>query len=186
MGAALDPLSDVERTMRDLMSTKPRDGATQSVRELGWVFSSFGPDPTIVQNTRSPIPWPNAGIANMNPAEARHRVNQRYHMDVLDRNNTHFSNITQARTEWFFNIPLSKVEGTRAEEIIHLLLYDYRSGQIHHLRVPTSYLRDNMPNLRVRRDTNAIDLHLSTENYKLFQDKSSECRFQHLVCPCSG
>ena len=43
----LDPLSDVEGRMRDIMSTKPSDSATRSVRELGWVFSSFEPDLTI-------------------------------------------------------------------------------------------------------------------------------------------
>lgn len=43
----LDPLADVESTMRQKMSTKPKDRVTQSVRELGWVYSSYKPDPLI-------------------------------------------------------------------------------------------------------------------------------------------
>jgi len=43
----LDPVSNVEDRMRHIMSSKPRDNTTQSVRELGWNFSSFEPDPTI-------------------------------------------------------------------------------------------------------------------------------------------
>ena len=43
----LDPLSDVEQKIRKTMSTKPKDRVTQSVRELGWVFSSFKPEPLI-------------------------------------------------------------------------------------------------------------------------------------------
>jgi len=50
----LDALSDVEGRMRDIMSTKPKDSATRSVRELGWVFSSFQPDPTIERKTSKP------------------------------------------------------------------------------------------------------------------------------------
>jgi hypothetical protein len=43
----LDPLSDVEDRMRHIMSTKPKDNTTRSVRELGWIFSSFEPDQSI-------------------------------------------------------------------------------------------------------------------------------------------
>ena len=43
-------LNNVGGRMRDIMSTKPRDSLTRSVRELGWVFSSFEPDPTITRS----------------------------------------------------------------------------------------------------------------------------------------
>jgi hypothetical protein len=55
--APLDPLADVEGMMRKTMSTKPKDRVTQSVRELGWVYSSFQPDPAIgiKGNGRHPV-----------------------------------------------------------------------------------------------------------------------------------
>ena len=52
--------------MRDIMSTKPKDSATQAVRELGWVFSSFEPDPTIDQTKRSGMREPRDAGSNAN------------------------------------------------------------------------------------------------------------------------
>jgi hypothetical protein len=133
-----------------------------------------------------PLPPPPPPVENMNPAEARRRVNQRCKLAVLDRNNTHFANIGQARPDiWWLNIPLKKVEGPQAKEIIHLLLYNDLSDQLYHLRVPTSYFRENLGKLSRLREQ--IDLYLSTDNSTLFQDKhDSKCPFQHFVCGCSG
>jgi hypothetical protein len=51
----LDPLTSVEDRMRHMMSSKPKDSATRSVRELGWIFSSFVPDPTIDRTECHPL-----------------------------------------------------------------------------------------------------------------------------------
>jgi Swt1-like HEPN len=138
--------------------------------------------PDAPETEAPPPPPPNE---NMNPAEARRRVNQRCKLAVLDRNNTHFANINKTRRDiWWLDIPLEKVEGPRAEEIINLLLYNDLSNKLYHLRVPTSYLRENLIKLKKLRDQ--IDLWLSTDKSKLFEDERSKCRFQHLLCGCAG
>lgn len=161
-------------------------GITQfiSIARKIWPAAAIGPG----NQGSCDNPKPTLG---MKPADAMRHVNQRCKRAVLNRANTHFANINQARRDiWWFDVPLTKVEGPDAEEIINLLLYNRFSSQIHHLRVPTSYLRENIrtpepSNLRVRRDTKAIDLWLSADNSSLFQDLHSKCCFRHLICECS-
>ena len=43
----LPAVPDVEQAYRRAMSTKQKDRTTKSVRELGWVFSGYQPDPTV-------------------------------------------------------------------------------------------------------------------------------------------
>ena len=81
----------------------------------------------------------------MEKQEAIGRLNQRYKTSVLTNRNTHFSNINAKKDVWWFDIPLVKVE-PEANDILHLLLYDHRSREIHHLRVPTSYFKRSVHN----------------------------------------
>jgi hypothetical protein len=141
------------------------------------------PDPTIDQITPSRPPTPDIGAVNneMRREEAIRRVSQRCKLAVLEGSNTHFANINKTRRDiWWLNIPLERVKGPRAQNIINLLLYNDLFDEIHHLRVPTSYLRENLWKLKKLREQ--IDLYLATDN---FQD-DSECHFQQFVCGCSG
>jgi hypothetical protein len=199
----LDPLSDVEGRMRYIMATKPKDSATRSVRELGWVFSSFEPDPTIDRYERNQIDRlsdavasnPNANRTNtdnvfigkiMEKHEAIRWVNQHCKSDLLRNKDTHFANINTGPDVWWVDIPIKKVTNPHAEIILNLLLYNYRSRNIHHLRVPTSYFRENltMRNLWERADKKVIHLELSTNSPSLFQDVKhrSGCRFAQFKC----
>src|SRR5215216_952525 len=81
--------------------------------------------------------------------EAIRRKNQIYKVAELNNRNTHFSNINASKDVWWFDIPLKKVN-PGADRMLHLLLYDHRSREIHHLRVPTTYIRDNLSQLVIR------------------------------------
>jgi hypothetical protein len=105
----------------------------------------------------------------MEKREAIRRANQLYKATVLNNHNTHFSNINAAKDVWWFDIPLEKVSSS-TEMILHLLLYDDRSNELHHLRVPTSYFRENRLQLVIREKKKTISLELSAARSRLFQD----------------
>ena len=105
----------------------------------------------------------------MEKREAMRRKNQLYRVADLNNGNTHFSNINAAKDVWWFDIPLKKVNAG-AERILHLLLYDHRSKELHHLRVPTTYIRENLSRLVIRGEKETISLELSTDRSNLFQD----------------
>ena len=101
--------------------------------------------------------------------EAIRCKNQLYKVDELSNRNTHFSNINAAKDVWWFDIPLRKVSPS-AERILHLLLYDHRSKELHHLRVPTAYIRETMSQLVTRAEKETISLELSAARSNLFRD----------------
>lgn len=105
----------------------------------------------------------------MEKREAIRRTNQRYKVAELNNRNAHFANINARKDVWWFDIPLKKVN-PGAERILHLLLYDHRSKELHHLRVPTGYIRENLSKLVTRNEKETISLELSTDRSNLFQD----------------
>jgi hypothetical protein len=111
---------------------------------------------------------------DMPKQEAIDRVNQRYRPGKLNNDNTHFANINHGDDVWWLDIPLKKVRVPAAEDSLHLLLYDFRTRKLHHLRVPTLFLRDNSNNtklfVRVRKDTIHLHLWANRADHKFFQD----------------
>jgi hypothetical protein len=108
---------------------------------------------------------------NIEKGKAIDLGNQRSLASVLDNRNTRFSNINAAKDVWWLDIPCEMVE-SQAEEILHLLLYDHHTGELHHLRVPTLYFRENLSQLVVRskKDKRMIRIELSADGSTLFRD----------------
>lgn len=75
--------------------------------------------------------------------EAIDFLNKRYYPNVLPSEYIFFSNINHTVDAWLIEIPLQRIETETMEENIHILLYDYRSHNIHHLEVPISFIREN-------------------------------------------
>ena len=99
-------------------------------------------------------------------------ANRRYEQFVLNNRTTHFANINAAKEVWWLDLPLSKI-ASGVMEHINLLLFDHRKKELHHLRVPTSFLRENQDKLVTRprkRTEEAISLELSAVNGQLFRD----------------
>ena len=122
---------------------------------------------------------------NIKKLEALRRINHRCKAAFFDNRNAHFSNINNAEPVWWFHIPLKKIEGPRAEELMHLMCYDRRSYKLRHLTVPTSHFRENLrnpPKLLIIDSKNVIQLELSIHNERLFQDRWSGCRFAQFEC----
>jgi hypothetical protein len=99
--------------------------------------------------------------------EAIDCVNSCYQGRILNSRNTRFANVNATVDVWWLDIPRTMYNG---ESPIHLLLYDYRSGLVEHLKVPSSYFRKKQSDLVVRRDNGSISIYLSTDSSRLFQD----------------
>jgi len=83
--------------------------------------------------------------------------------------NTHFANINVAKDVWWLDIPLGKVTSGDQHEL-ELLLYDARSDDLHHLRIPTAYLRSNLAALNVRQDKKCVHLELKADDPHRFRN----------------
>ena len=85
-----------------------------------------------------------------------------------------WSSVNHGDDVWWLDIPLKKVRVPAAEDSLHILLYDFRTRKIHHLLVPTLFLRENSNNMKlfVRKAKDTIHLHLSANraDHKFFQD----------------
>jgi len=95
----LDPVSDVESLMREMMSTKPKDALTESVRELGWVFSAFQPDPSIDRDAaRAPraVRTPN----HSNPRLAGPYTIERLCIGLLEKNVPHNTILAEVKRQF--------------------------------------------------------------------------------------
>lgn len=88
---------------------------------------------------------------------------------TLVKNTTHFANINSARPVWWFDIPVKKFTSDLYEALDLLLVTD-DAMSIHHLKLPTAYVRDNLAQFHVRSDTNSVSLELSSCSTQLFQD----------------
>jgi hypothetical protein len=106
---------------------------------------------------------------HMKKREAINRINKSYGGAKLHFQNTYFANTNAQKNVWWFDIPLSKLSSVDLAEL-NLLLYDRSKDDLHHLRVPTAYLRANQSRLVVREEKATISLELSTDETKLFRD----------------
>lgn len=98
------------------------------------------------------------------------RANRRHAEDVLlNHQNMIFANISPIKGVWRIDVPLQKIAGNGVMEI-NLLLYDQRSGELHHLRVSTEYLQANESRLLIDRKKGCASLELSASEPNLFQD----------------
>jgi hypothetical protein len=199
---------DVGERLRAPGSKARNERKSMGITQFKSIARKVWPDLIIDENKRSRMREPGgaenntnmnranpdirAARNNMSPAEAIRHVRQRCKLAVLQSSNTRFANINKTVPVWWLEVPFKMVAEPNAEEFVHLLLYDRDSRKLHHLRVPTSYLRENLKKpepskLRERSDKESIALWLSsTDDYRLFQDTQSGCRFQHFVCSCSG
>lgn len=87
----------------------------------------------------------------------------------LSRENTHSAKISATRPVWWIDVPLKKVEPGGVDEI-HLLLFDQRSDELHHLRVPSAYFIENLDRLDVRADTGRVSLQLAIDSPVMFEN----------------
>ena len=87
----------------------------------------------------------------------------------LSDNATHFANVNASKSVWWFDIPVEKftsdMRGT-----LDLLVVSANAKELHHLRVPTAYVRDNLYHFHVRNDKNSVSLELSSLSTNKFQD----------------
>ena len=102
-------------------------------------------------------------------SEAIERARKLYGAVKLGLRNTFFSNINAAKEVWWFEFPVAKMS-PEAEEQINFLMYDHRTDEIHYLRVPTEYLRENLSRLMIRKDKPFVSLELSAERSRMFKD----------------
>jgi hypothetical protein len=116
----------------------------------------------------------------MNKAYAIARAGGPEHLDVK---HTQFSNINAAKDVWWIDVPLSRLDDSALEQV-DLLLFDDRSSELHHLVVPTEYLRDHLGGLTVRADKECVRLELNANEPHRFQNVkpiSSEVGFSQFV-----
>jgi len=87
----------------------------------------------------------------------------------LEPTETNFASINASKDVWWYDIPRQKVT-SQQHEVLHVLAYDHRSNELHHLVVPTQYLRDNLAKLAVRQDKDTISLELSASRSHFLRD----------------
>lgn len=87
----------------------------------------------------------------------------------LDSKTTHFANINATKDVWWYDISRKKVTAGQHENL-NVLAYDHRTNELHHLRVPTKFLRDNLDKLVVRLDKDTISFELSASKTNFLQD----------------
>lgn len=80
----------------------------------------------------------------------------------LSRANTHSAKISATKPVWWIDVPLKKVEPGGVDEV-NLLLFDQRSDELHHLRVPSAYFIENLARLDLRGDADRISLQLAVD-----------------------
>ena len=84
---------------------------------------------------------------------------------------THFANVNAKKSVWWLDIAVEKFAAARYSDI-DLLVVTADGNTIHHLRVPTAYVRDNISSfhVRVHNDKDFVSLELSSSVGNLFQD----------------
>ncbi len=87
----------------------------------------------------------------------------------LSKENTHSAKISATKPVWWIDVPLKKVEPGGVDEV-NLLLFDQRSDELHHLRVPATYFTENLARLDVRDDSGRISLQLAVDPPAKFEN----------------
>jgi len=101
--------------------------------------------------------------------EAIDKVNKRFKTHMLTLTNTRFANINSRKEVWWLDIPLRCIKAN-SQGNIHLILYNYRTKELHHLNVPSAFFLKNIKGLVVREDKDIITLELAVEATRQFQD----------------
>src|SRR6266404_5405667 len=101
--------------------------------------------------------------------EAIARMNRAYGGNRIRSRSIHFANINANKEVGWFDIPPHKINAS-AGETLDLVVYDHRDDRLHHLRIPTEYIRSSLKDLVIRDDKQAISLELSADRTDLFRD----------------
>lgn len=82
---------------------------------------------------------------------------------------TRFANINSAKDVWWVDIPLSVLADSEAESV-DLALFDGRTSELHHLRIPVGFLNENLTALHVRDDVAKVSLELAVDSPDRFRN----------------
>ena len=108
----------------------------------------------------------------LSKAEAIARLEREAPSLDMSSASTHFASINARKDVWWYDIPCDRVASGR-HEVLHILAHDHRNNELHHLVVPTKYLRENFAKLVVRRDKDTISLELSASSTNFLRDVRS-------------
>ncbi|MDY0341661.1 MAG: hypothetical protein RBS17_10685 [Coriobacteriia bacterium] len=75
---------------------------------------------------------------------------------------TRFANINSAKDVWWVDVPLSVLVDPEAESV-DLALFDGRTSELHHLRVPVGFLNEHLGAFHVRDDVDKVSLELAID-----------------------
>ena len=73
-----------------------------------------------------------------------------------------FANINSAKDVWWVDIPLSVLADSGAESV-DLALFNGRTSELHHLRIPVEFLNEHLAALHVRDDVAKVSLELAID-----------------------
>lgn len=105
-------------------------------------------------------------------SEAIERLSRTQGKKDVDKEVYLFSNINVAKSVWRYDIPLAKIQLGHGE-FLELLAYDSRDDALHHLHVPTEYLRKFINRLDVLQDKSIIKIELLADEPDRFRDVRS-------------
>jgi hypothetical protein len=88
---------------------------------------------------------------------------------TLSYSTTHFANVNARKSVWWFDIPVEKFTSDKYDTL-DILVASTDAKELHHLRVPTTYVRDNPRHFHVRKDKDSVSLELSSLSTNKFQD----------------
>ena len=75
---------------------------------------------------------------------------------------TRFANINSAKDVWWIDVPLLLLSDPEVDSV-DLVLFDGRTSELHHLRVPVGFLNENLGALHVRDDASKVSLELAID-----------------------
>lgn len=88
------------------------------------------------------------------------------------------------QSAWWFEIPQRTIESPKSAEIHLLCQIAPGANDFHHLKVPIDFLRNELPNLCIRKN-DKVSLFLSAEQREMFVEKrgSGKVSFARLLKP---
>ena len=99
----------------------------------------------------------------MNKTEALILAEKKYGIN-LNRGNTHFSSVNSAKSVWWFEIPLSKIENNEFQVINQVVVE--QSGDVLLFQVPTIFFRDNFSGFKFRPTKQMICLEIDISTFQ--------------------
>ena len=87
----------------------------------------------------------------------------------MSNSTTRFANVNARKSVWWFDIPVEKFTSDKYD-MLDLLMVSAYAKELHHLRVQTAYVRDNLCHFQVREDIGSVSLELSSLSTNKFQD----------------